>query len=43
MVWVTGASSGLGEAMCKRFAKLGATLILSARNVKEMERVKSEC
>ncbi|KRX02847.1 hypothetical protein PPERSA_04050 [Pseudocohnilembus persalinus] len=42
LVWITGASSGLGEAMTKRFASLGASVILSARNVKELERVKSE-
>lgn len=28
--------------MTKRFASLGASVILSARNVKELERVKSE-
>lgn len=42
-VWITGASSGLGEAMAKAFAEAGANLILSARNLRELERVKSEC
>ena len=43
VVWVTGASSGIGEGMCKAFASLGAAVVLSARNVDELQRVKSEC
>lgn len=39
VVWITGASSGIGEAMAKCFNKYGAKVILSARNVKELERV----
>jgi short-subunit dehydrogenase len=42
-VWITGASSGIGEALTYEFAKLGAKLIISARNVKELERVKANC
>ena len=43
-VLITGASSGLGEEMTKRFVALGAQkVIIASRNVKEMERVKSEC
>jgi short-subunit dehydrogenase len=41
VVWITGASSGLGEAMAKAFNALGANVILSARNVAELERVQS--
>jgi dehydrogenase/reductase SDR family protein 7B len=41
VVWITGASSGLGEAMAKAFNELGAVVILSARNVAELERVQS--
>jgi dehydrogenase/reductase SDR family member 7B len=41
IVWITGASSGLGEAMAHNFNAQGAKLILSARNVKELERVQS--
>lgn len=42
-VWVTGASSGIGEACCRELAALGATLVLSARRTTELERVKAQC
>jgi dehydrogenase/reductase SDR family member 7B len=42
-VWITGASSGIGEALAKSFAEKGANLILSARNESELYRVKAEC
>ena len=42
-VWVTGASSGIGEALSKAFAAEGAHLILSARNERELERVAALC
>ncbi len=43
VIWITGASSGLGEAMAYAFRAEGARLILSARNVEELERVKKQC
>ena len=39
IVWITGASSGIGEALAKAFNKEGAKVILSSRNVFELERV----
>ncbi|MFZ6649658.1 SDR family NAD(P)-dependent oxidoreductase [Undibacterium sp. TJN25] len=39
VVWVTGASSGIGEALANAFFKQGAYLILSGRRVAELERV----
>lgn len=42
-VWITGASSGIGEALSLAFAQQGAQLILSARNEKELNRVAALC
>lgn len=39
VVWITGASSGLGEALSMLFAKQGAHVVLSARRKDELERV----
>ena len=41
--WITGASSGIGEGMARSVAAQGAKLILSGRNVAELERVASLC
>jgi dehydrogenase/reductase SDR family member 7B len=41
--WITGASSGIGEAIARSAAASGARLILSGRNVVELERVVDAC
>ncbi len=43
VIWITGASSGIGEAAAKKFSKAGYALILSARNEHELHRVKQAC
>ena len=43
VVWVTGASSGIGEALALAFSREGARLVLSSRNEAELERVRQNC
>lgn len=43
VVWVTGASSGLGEELAYQLATCGCRLILSARREDELNRVKRNC
>lgn len=42
-VWITGASSGLGEALAYESCRQGAHVILSSRNEQELERVRQQC
>ncbi len=42
IVWITGATSGIGEALVHAFAKEGARIILSARREEELKRVAKE-
>lgn len=43
VVWVTGASSGIGEELAYQLAGCGSRLILSARRVDELNKVKRHC
>lgn len=43
VVWITGASSGIGEAVALEFAKRGAKLILSARSEDKLKVVADNC
>ncbi|KAJ0062728.1 hypothetical protein NL108_004351, partial [Boleophthalmus pectinirostris] len=43
VVWVTGASSGIGEELAYQLARCGAHLILSSRRENELQRVKRHC
>ena len=42
IVFITGASSGIGQGCARKFAKEGWNLILNARTVSKLEELKEE-
>jgi short-subunit dehydrogenase len=40
--WVTGASSGIGQAVAEELFKQGATVVLSARNMNKLREIKAK-
>ena len=42
IVWITGASSGIGEHLAEEFAREGATVIISSHEADELDRVKKK-
>lgn len=42
IVWITGASSGIGESLAGEFAREGATVIISSHEAEELARVKED-
>jgi short-subunit dehydrogenase len=43
VVWITGASSGIGEALAYEMARHGSRLALSARNQKRLSEIQQSC
>ena len=43
IVWITGASSGIGEGLAYQLSAKNCKLILSARNTEALEKVKAKC
>lgn len=43
VIWITGGSSGIGEALALQFASEGSKIVLSARREEELNRVRDTC
>ena len=43
VVWITGASSGIGAELARQYSNLGVKLILSSRRADVLGQVKSDC
>lgn len=42
VIFITGATSGIGEGCARKFASMGSNLILNGRNVEKLESLKKE-
>lgn len=43
VVWITGASSGIGAALAREFSRRGARIILSGRRREQLEELREAC
>lgn len=43
VIWITGGSSGIGEALALQFASEGSKIVLSSRREEELNRVREMC
>ena len=41
IIWITGASSGIGKELCHQYSRKGNHLIISSRNIKALKKVKN--
>lgn len=42
VIFITGATSGIGEGCARKFAAMGSNLILNGRNTEKLEALKQE-
>lgn len=43
VVWITGASKGIGEEIALHLSKYGTKLVISARSKEKLYQVKNRC
>jgi len=43
VIWLTGASSGIGEELACLLSRMKCKVIISARNMEALEQVKQRC
>ena len=42
-VVITGASSGMGKEMTYRYAERGCRIVIGARRIEKLEKIKEDC